>query len=336
MPHASTREALSWLASESGRSVESHRKELVEQLNDARRLFYSLNNRIRLDFHIDACFSVKEFYEPCLTCGCEPEVYYGITLPQEMEQVESVWIGTTPVTIYNRWLQYRDGIQGKGSSVKAIDVGNDFPIQSEWHPNKCIKPVFMASNQADCGKVITVTFTNANNEERRETLKLATTGVSTTSEVRSLKRPGGIVLPADLAGGIEVYDCMGGQHLGFFHPKVDVPAFRRLKLTGVCCGSIVHVHATRRFTNVEFDWEVIETDNKLAIMEAMRYLKIMAVNSSDAQWIAKARMHMDNMITYLGGDNLRDEGPATVRQLDFIRMPVKRSGLRSRKKYHIR
>lgn len=337
MSFVTTKQALEWLASEKGgtTSVASKRPELLDQLNDARRLFYTLNQKIRLDFHTEACFQVHEFYEPCIQCPCEPMSYTGITLPQEIEQVEAAWIGTQPITIYNRWMEYQEGIQGRGAAIKLIDVGNDFPLQIDWHPNHCIKPVFLATNQADCGKQVVLSFRTANGEKARETIKLAMDGGAPTAEVSQLDRPGGIILPADLKGGVEVYDCFGGKHLGFLSPKTAVPAFRRVKVTGACCGSIIRVRGSRKYTDVQFDWEVIETDNKLALIEAVRYLAIMGVNSSDAQWLAKARVHMQNILDYLGGDNLRDEGPTTVRDMDFIKQPFRKSGLRSRRRFRI-
>lgn len=331
MSYIQAREALEWIAAEKGRSVDGNRKELITYLNDARRLFYSIFQKVRLDAHIEACFLVKEFYEPCIECNGSPATYLGITLPPEMEQVEAAWIGTTPITSYNKWMEYQDGIKGKGSSLKMIDMGNDYPLQIDWNPSKCIKPVFVPINSSDVGKEVVVNFLDSNNESRMERLRLSGSGSATTSEVRSFKRPAGIVLPPNLAGGIEVYDCIGGANLGFLHPKISIPSFRRMKVTDVCCGSTIQVRGLRRFTEIEFDWEVVETDNKLAILEALRYLAIMSVNSSDAQWIAKARMHMDNLTNYLGGDNLRDEGPTTVRHMDFLKAKLRRSGLRTRK-----
>lgn len=328
----STEKALGWIADEKGRTLKANRQELLARLNDVRRLLYSLRHKIALDFHIEACFQVKDYYEPCLTCNCEPQSYLGITLPHEMEQVESAWVETIPIPIHNRWLEYRDGIYGRGGLVKIIDVGNDFPIQGDWHPKKCIRPAFVATNAEDCGKEVEVSFLDSTFAERHERVKLTLSGGSTLSEASSLKRPGGIVLPQDLKGGVVVYDCIGGAQLGHLHPKPQVSVFRRVKVAGVCCGSLIRVRATRRFTELEFDWEIVETDNKLAIIEASRYLDIMAVNSSDAQWLAKARAHMENVIVYLGGDNMRDEGPATIRELDFLKQPVRRTKLISRRR----
>lgn len=331
MAYITTKQALEWIAEEKGRSVSSSRKELLGLLNDARRLFYSVYQKIRLDVHVELCFVVKEFYEPCVGECCDTAKYNGITLPAEVKQVEAIWMGTTPITIYNRWFEYEDGVQGRGSPLKAIDAGNDFPLQTDWSPSRCIKPVFMLTDAADNNKVLHIKFTNANGEERMEKVTLCTAGSSTTSEVRQVSRPAGIVLPSDLVGGIEVYDSLGGGSLGFLHPKITIPSFRRLKITDSKPGDIIRVRGLRRYTDVAFDWEAIETDNKLAILEALRYLSIMSVNSSDAQWIAKARMHMENVITYLGGDNLADEGPTVVRHLDFVKMPLRKSGLRARR-----
>ena len=331
MAAATTKEALEWLAAETGRNVVRDRPELLTILNDIRRFFYVTYDKLKLDFWLEGCFAVQEFYDPCDKCNGAPLKYLGITLPAEMNQVEQMRLSGIPVTIHNRWVNYMS-IPAGGSSVKSADMGGDFPTQLDWDPSKCVRPVFMATDPKDCGKTVTISFFDANNNRSIEHIPLSLQGSQAETEVRQFVRPGGIVLPVDLCGPVVAYDCLGGETIGYYGPKTAVPSFRRIRIIDGCCGEVVWVKATRRFTEVCFDWEVIETDNKLAIIEAQRYLKIMAVNSADAQWLAMARTHMANVEQYIGGGNFRDDGATSVRKITLFQKPLRKSRLNHAKR----
>lgn len=315
--HTTTAEALKWIAAETGRNVIKDRAELLEHLNDARRLMYSLYAELKLNFWIEGCFRVSEFFEPCLECNGVPAKYYGITLPDHMAQAEKIHLGTRKVNIYNRWADFTAPTSCSGREIRSIDMGGDFPTQLDWDQSKCVSPVFMATDPKDCGKVVHVEYYDETNTQRSEDVRLTTSGTKMEAQVRQFMRPGGIVLPVDLNGEVVAYDCVNGSTIGFYARSPSVPGFRRIKIADACCGDVVEVKGTRRFVQVAFDWDVIETDNKLAILEAYRYNKIMAINSSDAQWIYKARAHKENLKTYIGGDNFRDEGASSVREFKF-------------------
>lgn len=330
MAYATAGKAAKWVALELGRSITNreHRKEVFERLNDIRRLFYTAYQKVRLNFHIDLCFEVSEFYENCPSCGTEPGVYSGFSLPQCVETVEQAWVSGIPMKIYNRWYEYKSGIKGSGNAAKLIDMGDSYPLPISWKPGTCETLRFTALSQADCGKIVRVTFINSSGEKKTEEIPLSLTGLCLSEMALEVVRPGGIILPNDLVDGVVVTGESGFTYGELAH-NVEIPTFRRMKVPGVCCGQIIQISATRRFSEVSFDWEVIETDNKLAILEALRYLKIMEVNSSDAQWIAKANMHMRNLIEYISGGNLKNEGATAVRRLDLIPGKTRRSGLRS-------
>lgn len=319
--HATTAEALQWLASETGKHIVRDRADLLDILNDARRLMYSLYSEMKLNFWISGCFQVCEFFEPCLKCNGVPAKYLGITLSPHMAQAEKIHSGTRKMNIFNRWADFSSPAPCQGPMLKAIDMGGDFPTQLDWDQSKCVSPVFMAVDPKDCGKIVRVSFYDEMNQRRSESISLTTAGSKMEAQVRQFDRPGGVVLPSDLVGEVIAYDCSGGSEIGFYSRLPQVPGFRRIKLTNVCCGDTVEVTASRKFVPVGFDWEVIETDNKLAILEAYRYNKIMGVNSSDAQWIYVARQHMANLKQYIGGDNFRDDGASSVREFTFGHRP---------------
>lgn len=328
--YATVQEALVWLGDETGQKP---RQEQLVNLNDARRLLYTVYQRLRLDFHIEACFCVKTFCQSCFTCGDDGIVTYdGISLPNEMEQIEAAWANSRPIPMYDKWFEYKNGLKlSEGSQLRFIDMGGDYPLEDDWACGTCVKLKFMALDGKDCGKLVTVKYINPDGEDRMEQIPLTTEGNCIEGSVSKMHRPGGIVLPVGLSGGVLVQDSITGKLLARLHPRITVPSFRRLKLTGTCCGSQVYVRATRKYTELYFDWEVIETDNKLALLDAYRYLKTIGLNSSDPTWLQKAAAYMSNVEAYLSGGNLRSDGASTIRNIQLLTQEGRRSGLRSRR-----
>lgn len=321
---ATVAEALSWLEGEIGNA--GSRKEALERLNDVRRLFYSLYDHARMNFYVEVCLPVQSFCMPCESCG---DSYLGITLPPEANQAESMWINRSPIPLYNDWYEYQTFRRiDQSGTLKGIDLGSDFPLQTD--NQKPCRMRFTAVAKEDVGKIVRLNFLDSNHERQEVALKLAADGVVTAAHVLRLDKPGGIVLPVDLVGGVIVQNADTNKKLAMLHPKRPVPGFRRIKFTGLAEGDQVFIKATRRFMPVEFDWEVIETDNKLAILDAYRYLKIMAVNSSDAQWLAKAKAHITNVTQYIGADNYANDGGSSIRHLRIT--PFKRGQSRLRRR----
>lgn len=329
--YATVEESLLWVGEDIGPS--KPRPERLTKLNDARRLFYSIHQRLRLDFYIEACFCIKDFCQSCYTCGNGEEVVYsGISLPNEMQQVEAAWINDRPIPMYDKWYEYQHGIKSNNNSyLKFIDMGGDFPLESDWDCGKCAKLKFIALDGADCGKKVTVKYVAPGGDEKFEEVTLTSEGNCIEGVAEKLHRPGGIVLPTGLAGGVMVQDALTGQLLARLHPRITVPAFRRLKLTGVCDGGQVNVRATRKYTELYFDWEVVETDNKLALLDAVRYLKAMSIPSTDPGWKASAQVYLQNVEKYLSGDNSRSDGGSTVKRINILPAENRRSGLRMRR-----
>lgn len=315
---ATMEEAIGWIAAESGRHPERDRASIVDSINDARRLFYTVYQRVHLDFYIEGCVAVQKFCEQCNGC---PETYLGITLPSEVEQVEALWTGCSPVPLYDKWVEYRTFVRSSNSCLtKGIDKGGDHPIQADIPCGKCAKLKFSATDKADCGKIITVRYKDASNEERTDRISLALDGTCIDGLASHVARPGGIVLPVGMQGGVIVQDANSGLNLGSLNPKLTVPSFRRLKITGACEGELVAFRATRKFTELYWNWDVIETggEQKLALIEAYRYNKLIGTGSGDPAWTAKAKLHLDNLTQYIAGSNMRSDGANATRRIDLF------------------
>lgn len=323
--YATIEEAIHWMAEETGKNPIRDRAVLLRDINDARRVFYTLYQKVRLDFYIEGCVAVQEFCEPCINCDV-PKTYLGIALPADVEQVEALWTGCQAIPLYDRWVEYRTFRRSSDSCLtKGIDMGGDHPIQADISCGQCAKLKFSAVDEADCGKLITVSFRDAGYEARTERIKLAMDGTCIETPAYSLDRPGGIVLPVGLTGGVVVQNATDGRFLGRLHPKITVPSFRRLKLAGVCAGDHVAFRATRKFTELYWDWDVIELggEQKLALIEAYRYNKLIGSGSADPAWVNKANIHFQNVSQYIAGSNMRSDGATVTRRIDLFDPEIK-------------
>lgn len=318
--YSTLEEAVNWIAAESGRHPERNRSQIVDDINDARRLFYTIYQRVRLDFYVEGCVAVQCFCEKCNNCT-EPEKYTGVTLPAELEQLEALWTGCAPVPLYDKWVEYRTFVRNSNTCLtKGIDQGGDFPLQADIPCGQCSLLKFTATDKTDCGKEVFVRYLDSNNEERTEHIKLSLEGSCIESAASSVARPGGIVLPVGLQGGVIVQDAKSGKCLGRLNPKITVPAFRRVKLTGVKEGDFVAFRATRKFTELHWNWDVVEVggEQKLALIEAYRYNKLIGTGSGDPAWTAKAKLHLDNLTQYIAGSNMRSDGATVTRRIELF------------------
>lgn len=318
--YSTLEEAIGWIAAESGRHPERDRSAIVDSINDARRLFYTVYQKVRLDFYIEGCVQVQCFCEPCTGCTT-PSTYMGIVLPADVEQVEALWTGCAAVPLYDKWVEYRTFRRSSDSCLtKGIDKGGDFPIQSDIVCGKCAKLKFTALDKVDCGKLVTVQYIDSNREMKMEQVPLALDGACISGEAREVYRPGGIVLPVGMQGGVIVQDSITGKELARLNPKITVPAFRRLKLSGVNAGEFVAFRGTRKFHELHWNYEVLEVggEQKLALLEAYRYNKLISTGSGDPAWQGKAKMHLDNLTQYIAGSNMRSDGATVTRRVELF------------------
>lgn len=318
--YSTLEEAITWIAAESGKHAERDRQSIVDSINDARRLFYTIYQKVHLDFYIEGCVAVQKFCEPCNNCPT-PDTYLGITLPSDIEQAEALWTGCAAVPLYDKWVEYRTYRHSSSNCIaRATDKGGDFPLQADISCGKCAKLKFSAIDRADCGKVITVRYIDSNNEEKTEHIALQLEGNCIQGEAREVSRPGGIVLPVGLVGGVIVQDQHTGRALGRLNPKITVPVFRRMKMSGVSEGELVAFRATRKFTELHWNWDVVEVggEQKLALIEAYRYNKLIGTGSGDPAWTQKASIHMANLTQYIAGSNLRSDGATVTRRIELF------------------
>lgn len=321
---------LKWIEAPLAKKVRDNRCEMVDYANRIRQHFYLLYETVPLFMDGEECFCVEEFP---LDCNCR-ETYFGITLPAEYETVEAIMKNDAPVKMYDKWREYRDGIGGSCRSqcrYELFDVESFFPTERELSPcgsDKFVK--FMANDPKDCGKVLTVRYTDANGQGNTDEITLDNRYVSTSRQVKRINPRGGVVLPNNLVGSVTVAD-EGDRILSEYSPFESVPSYRRLKIEGVCAGDQVLVKASRRFHPLYHDTDVVETDNRLAIEEAAKFFRYNDSKSADPLVSQKALNHSINAKNYLLGEKSRHRGKGTISQLKLNHGPKNRSGLRSRR-----
>ncbi len=315
---------LQWIEKPSGKTVAHNRCELIELANRIRQHLYLLYQDIPLFLDGEECFMVEEFP---LDCNCK-ETFLGITLPDEYETVEAIWKNDIPIKMFDKWREYRVGVQSTCPCEFAIwDIENFFPTERELSPcGSCMKVKFIAKDKADVGKTVIVRYTDSSGQEFSDEIMLSLDYVCTSREVMRIKPRGGVVLPPDLVGAVIVADGEG-RILSEYPPNMVVPSYRRMKITGVCCGDQVLVKASRRFMPLYFDTDVIETDNRLAIEELARFFRYNDNTQADVQYEAKASAHAANAKFYLFGEKSRHRGKATVSSVNMSHGPINKSGL---------
>ncbi len=329
MSYTTVGKALTWLENPLGKTVKHNRCEMVDTLNRIRQHFYLWYESIPLFLDGEECIEVQEF---ALDCNCK-ETYLGITLPREYETVEAIWINNTPIKMYDRWREYRDGFKDScGCKLAMYDVANFFPTEREFAPcGVCTHVKFLAKDPGDGGKIVRIKYKDSTGQDFQDEIVLKhDTYIKTEKPVLQIEPRGGIVLPPDLVGTVLIAD-ENGRVLSEYSPNEIVPSYRRMKLENVCCGDQVLVHASRKFTELFLDSDVIETDNRLAIEEAGRFMRYNDSTSADLTFEAKASAHIANSRLYLLGEKSRHRGKATISNLNYSHGPINKSGLSSKR-----
>lgn len=320
---------LDWLQEPTGQTVHDNRRELVRKANDIRQHFYMLYEKVQLFMDIEECFCVQKFTDHCDPCRAH---YHGITLPSYMQQIEKMEVSGLPVTLFNKWREFNAGFVGRaGCNVQATDMGDGFC--TELDIGDCAVPVkIMALDPRDCSKSVRITYYDAAHKECTEQFKLSTTYQSTQTPVSRFKHPAAIVFSASLEGGATIALCNERSTIiSEVYPGETIPSLRRHRLSNVCEGDAVRLRASRRFTPLYFDHDIVETDNKQAFVEMALSFKFTRSQSTDPQVLQKGSWHEARSKAYLLGEKARDEGGGVVRRVNLLGTKKHRSGLPSRR-----
>jgi hypothetical protein len=218
----------------------------------------------------------------------------------------------------------------KGCRIETFDLGDGYCTERDF--GSCPYPIkFMAEKAEDCGKVLKVSYYDENKVLQVEEIKLSSDYIATSAAAIGFARPGGISLPNDLKGGVTVALCdANGTILSNFMPWENIPNYHRIRINGVCENDVVRVRGSRKYHDLYYDGDIVETDNRLAIEQAARGFLHRDSNSAEPTLIGKAALHFGTAEKYLLGEKARDEGGGVVRRFEYGPRTMRRSGLTRR------
>ena len=320
---------LSWMEVPLQQDASRDRAYMLGQANKIRRIFYDLYREFEMEVDIEECFQAQDFSH---CAGCPPKTS-GITLPPYMQTVEAAWASSEPLSLYGKWREYKTGLKCSSDNLRAVyKMPGFYATERDVCPYGAHCVGLMARDVDDKDKKVKVTY-RSETGVITEYVSLIFGGYRLLEQMAvEIKE---VVLPAGLKGSVVIAQKDGDDKvriLSEYAPHELVPSYRRVKITGVGCDEVVVVRASRCYTDLFYDDDVVETDNRLAIENAARYLFYSESGTGDAI-LKKAEFHYAKMRDDLKGMNSRELGIAIDGDL-VHGPPVRRSKLRSHRRSH--
>lgn len=298
-------------------SNECDRTKLFDVLNRIRERMYMMYSKVPL-FDLTECFEVQRF---CLDCNNCHNVYLGVTLPRDYQNIEAMWFNDLPVELFSSWREWQHGISSPCEcGLAKYDLPGSYSTERDIFPAYPKKIGAHLSNPADAGKKVTIRGKDAEGVERVEVLTLKASPQFTTHELRSIAKGTGVT-KARTAGSVLLAD-EDGRVLSKYAPDETVPGYRRIKITGLNnCDRRVNIRGSRRFFPVYNETDVVETNNRMAFEELARFLRINDQQNKSGSDLQAAAGHMAQAMNALLGEKSRDTGKATNTSLNVIAVP---------------
>jgi hypothetical protein len=164
--------------------------------------------------------------------------------------------------------------------------------------------------QEDIGKALIVRGMRSDNIPFEWSVKLAIGVQESPFSVLSIDPRGGVI--KDPTCGRVTLAEDNGRLLGLYEPDETVPAYRRIKITGLpddC--AVVNLRCARRYFPLYGDDDVVETDNQPAWDDMARYLRIHLRADRSPADIQAENNHLTTAKAHMEGDQSRDIGKAT-------------------------
>lgn len=322
---------LQWISRPFNTTVNADRPFLVDQANRIREKLYNAYREFELEVDVEECFELQRFCK-CGTCEAS---YQGITLPSYMETIEAAWHSREPITLYSKWRESKVGIKlAQDCQLASYDQPGFYPTERDLCPCDCADYIqFLAKSRLDDGKSVRIRYESDSGEDISEEVALRQgQWIGTSNRARFIKS---IILPSNLYEGVNVRQPTGDRLLSEYAPGEAVPAYRRVKFTGLCGKAVVIVRASRKFTPLYNDHDIVEFANRDVIEDVARH--IFYVNSgSDSGLIQKAEYHRTLYREALKGHQSRQIGVNRENSSSAMGAPVRRSRLASGRNHFIR
>lgn len=301
----------------------------MDVVNTIRQTLYSWYSEIAVAVDAEQCFEVQDF---CLDCNDCNDSYRGVTLPRDFQTVEAMWYDSAPVELWGRWREWQQGMSNpKDCGLDSYVVGNTFPTERDILPNHPRSIIVSPLDAADVGKTILIRGTAIGGAPFEERLELCNMPVKTSQHLMSLNRPGGVV--KDVTLGRVVIAEEGGRVLSIYGPDETVPAYTRIKITGLPDGCRhVNIRAARKYVELYEDSDVVESDNKLLWETMARWLKLNRKEGRNREDVTSENAYFAQAKGLLLGDKSREIGKSQQAVLNIVSPRINSHALHGRRR----
>lgn len=296
--------ALTIVAAKLGIDPKTNRTEALTYLNRIRALQYHNFHRIRLFDDLMECVPLQSFRYDCTGCQCD--CYQGISLPTYMEGPVSAWIDTMPLTLRSRWKAKDVGLAPWGPGLDLIELAGHFPTFADMSAASDFLKLISTSTK-DNGKKVIVRGRGC----KGEPVEIVFTLSGSVQSVQSIAAITQVVLP-ELTGAVTLSELTSGRILATYNPySPTVPNFRRFRVQAGCAANTCHrgimVQASRTFSEVYFDDDVVEIGDRLVLEHGARYF-LYGESTTDTAEIKRAELDLAKMYDLIRGMLARHKG----------------------------
>lgn len=282
---------IGWLAEATGKDAACDREKMVELMNDIRQLAYSNQQILEHAKPAYICVPIQCFCPACDPgfCGCSAsgQPWAGVTLPAWMQQPTLIFRQGVALPYVTRWTSYEPVPGATRTQLTFQDMGDTYVFEKD--PG-CTEPFILEFMGTKCGnnQQITTSYLDDLGKAVTESVTLKSGQWTSASHKVSAIQPAGVRLPLDLKAPVKVR--ANGVDVATWEPGMDVPAFRRVRITGPCaCGTgSLAVKGIRRFTRLWGDHDIVEHDNRMAWAAGADFVRTVGQSKMDQAEIANA------------------------------------------------
>lgn len=304
MPYATFLQAKGFIESPYGCPDDA---KLARAVNTIRRHFFNWYEEVALFLDAVNTFRVQRFY---VDSSCR-EFYRGVTLPRDFQTVEAMWWNDWPLRLESSWREFQVGISPEcDCRLQKFDVPGLFSTAVDLVPSQPQKLKVRAVTEEDEGKKIMIRGRAGTGQPVTEEFTLSMTVQESQWAMASIDRMGGVV--KDVTAGRVIVAAEDGTLLAIYEADETVPAFRRIKITGLgddC--EAVNIRAARRYFPLSADDDVVETDNEPAWDAMARYLRLYERADKTRDSMTVEKDHYATAMKMMTGDKSREVGRAT-------------------------
>jgi hypothetical protein len=279
--------------------------ELAKIVNTIRQHWHFWYADLPLFLDAVSCFAVHRYWLSCNDCS---NSYCGITLPRDFQTIEAAWFNDYPIELRSSWREFQTGISPEcACSLQKLDMPGQFStfldIPSATHRRLKV----MCFNKADEGKRLLIRGIDLLDRPYAWDVKL-TMAVQLSPIEFKLINPQGGILKDRTVGRVIVQDDES-RTLGIYEPDETLPAYRRVKITGIPDGcSVINIRAARRYFPLYDNDDVVETDNAVAFDAMSRYLRLNRKSSKTQAELIVEKDYLATARALMIGEKSRDRG----------------------------